>query len=130
MRTRYSLLPLLTIAALTDIGAAIPAFATQKFGPLELSGNLSTAQIVRHPDVDKFQFIQQRNTMKVRVDWRWLQRGGKWLDRFDLSELIESSSSCAWCAIGRDGPKWSRCSAVLAWSTSIDLHTAAGSARS
>jgi len=92
MRTRYSLLPLLTIAALTGIGAAIPAFATQKFGPLELSGNLSTAQIVRHPDVDKFQFIQQRNTMKIRVDWHWLQRGGKWLDRFDLSDLVESSN--------------------------------------
>jgi hypothetical protein len=92
MRTCYWLLPFLTVAALAGTGAATPAFATQKFGPLELSGNLSTAQIVRHPDVDKFQFIQQRNTMKVRVDWRWLQRGGKWLDRFDLSELVESSN--------------------------------------
>ena len=52
MRTRYSLILPLTIAALTGIGAAIPRLATQKFGPLELSGNLSTAQIVRHPDVD------------------------------------------------------------------------------
>ncbi len=47
---------------------------------------------MRHPDVDKFQFIQQRNTMKIRVDWHWLQRGGKWLDRFDLSDLVESSN--------------------------------------
>jgi hypothetical protein len=93
MRIRYKLLTPLTIAALTTtIGAAIPASATQKFGPFELSGNLSSAQIVRHPDVDKFQFIQQRNTMKIRVDWHWLQRGGKWLDRFDLSDLVESSN--------------------------------------
>ncbi len=66
--------------------------ATQKFGPLELSGNLASTQIVRHPDVDKFQFIQQRNTLKIRVDWAWMQRGGKWLDRFDFSDLIESSN--------------------------------------
>jgi hypothetical protein len=26
--------------------------------------------------------------MKIRVDWAWMKRGGKWLDRFDLSDLL------------------------------------------
>jgi hypothetical protein len=66
-----------------------PAGATQKFGPIELSGNLQSQNIVRHPDVDEYHFIQQRNTFRARVDWDWLQRG-KLIDRFDLP-FIESS---------------------------------------
>jgi hypothetical protein len=67
------------------------ASATQKFGPLEISGNLQAQQLVRHPDPGKFQFIQQRNTARIRVDWEWIQRNGKWFDRYDLSDFIESS---------------------------------------
>jgi hypothetical protein len=78
-------------AALVLLGTATVASATQKFGPLELSGNMQSQNIVRHPDPGKFQFIQQRNTARIRVDWEWMQRGGKWLDRFDFSDLIASS---------------------------------------
>jgi hypothetical protein len=67
------------------------AHATQKFGPLEISGNLQSQQLIRHPSVDDFQFIQQRNTARVRVDWAWIQRGQKWLDRFDFSDIIQDS---------------------------------------
>src|SRR6185369_2758338 len=76
----------LVIGALPQI-----ATATQKFGPLELSGNIQATQLVRHPDPGKFQFIQQRNTARLRVDWNWLDRGGKFLDRYDLSDFISSS---------------------------------------
>ena len=71
---------------------AVPngAGATQKFGPFELSGNLQAQQIVRHPSVTDFQFIQQRNVLRVRVDWAWVEKG-IWFDRFDLSGLIEKS---------------------------------------
>ena len=65
-----SLLALCTAAAIRT-----PAFATQKFGPLELSGNLETQNLVRHPTTDKFQFIQNRNTVRLRVDYDWLQDG-------------------------------------------------------
>src|SRR6266404_3638723 len=77
--------------ALTLLGSAAVALATQKFGPLEISGNLQSQQLIRHPDPSDFQFIQQRNTARIRIDWAWLQRGGKWLDRFDLSDLIAES---------------------------------------
>jgi Protein of unknown function (DUF1302) len=65
--------------------------ATQKYGPLELSGNLQAQQLIRHPDVDQYQLIQQRNTVRLRVDWAWLKRGGKFLDRFEIP-WVESSS--------------------------------------
>lgn len=78
-------------AGLILLGSVTVASATQKFGPLELSGNLQSQELIRHPDPSTYQFIQQRNTMRVRVDWEWIQRGGKWLDRFDFSDLIESS---------------------------------------
>src|SRR5262245_28163445 len=68
---------------------AAPALATQKFGPLELSGNFQTQNLVRNPDIDEYHFVQQRNTMRIRVDYDWLQRG-KLMDRFDLP-FIESS---------------------------------------
>jgi len=48
------------MVALTVLGSAGVAFATQKFGPLEISGNLQSQELVRHPDWDQYQFIQQR----------------------------------------------------------------------
>jgi hypothetical protein len=66
-----------------------PASATQKFGPLELSGNLQTQNIIRHPDIDEYHLVQQRNTFRARVDWNWVEKG-KWIDRIDLP-FIESS---------------------------------------
>ena len=65
------------------------ASATMKYGPIELSGNLQSQNIVRHPDVDEWHFIQQRNTFRARVDWNWLEKG-KLIDRIELP-FIESS---------------------------------------
>jgi hypothetical protein len=80
-------------AAVVALMAAVvpPARATQKFGPLELSGNLQSQQLIRHPDVDDYELIQQRNTMHVRVDWAWKKRRGKLIDRFDVPWIEESS---------------------------------------
>jgi hypothetical protein len=66
-----------------------PALATQKFGPIELSGALQTQNIVRHPDIDEYHLVQQRNTFKFRLDWDWLTRG-KLIDRFDLPFIASS----------------------------------------
>jgi hypothetical protein len=78
------------VTALIVVAIARQASATQKYGPLELSGNLQSQQLIRHSDPSSFQFIQQRNTARIRVDWDWIQQG-KWLDRFDVSNLIQSS---------------------------------------
>jgi Protein of unknown function (DUF1302) len=75
-------------AALVLLGAS-SALATQKYGPLEISGNIQAQNLIRHPDVDTYQFIQQRNTMRIRVDWDWLEKG-KLIDRFELPWIKSS----------------------------------------
>ncbi len=86
-RRALAMLAGVTVLATTSSSA----LATQKFGPLELSGNLQSQELVRHPDVSKYQFIQQRNTARIRVDWQWLGRDGKLMDRFDLSDWVQES---------------------------------------
>jgi hypothetical protein len=66
-----------------------PARAGQKFGPLELSGNVESQNLIRNASIDKLQFIQNRNTVRLRVDYDWLQKG-RLIDRFDLP-FIERS---------------------------------------
>ncbi len=51
------------------------ARATQKFGPIQVSGNLQTANIVRTPDQNTYEYIMNRNTAHVRLDYDWLQSG-------------------------------------------------------
>ena len=60
-----------------------------KYGPLELSGNLQTQNIIRNPDIDEYHFVQQRNAFRARVDWIGIEKG-KWIDRIDVP-FVESS---------------------------------------
>ena len=45
------------------------------YGPLSLSGNLQTQQIFRHPEPDKWSIIQQRNVVRVRLEYDWIKEG-------------------------------------------------------
>ena len=65
------------------------ASATQRLGPLELSGNLQSQNLIRHPDVSRYQLVQNRNTLHVHFDYDWM-RGGKFIDRYYLP-FIETS---------------------------------------
>ncbi len=65
------------------------AEALIKYGPLQISGNLETQNLVRDPEIDQYQFIQNRNTFRLRVDWDWLQNG-KFVDQFNVP-FIERS---------------------------------------
>ncbi len=65
------------------------ASATQKWGPLQISGNLQTQNLIRHPDASHFEFIQNRNTAHIRLDYDWVQ-GGKLYSRYNIP-FIESS---------------------------------------
>ena len=42
--------------------------ATIRFGPLQIAGNLQAQNIIRHPDADTFQFVQQRPSTLVSID--------------------------------------------------------------
>jgi len=76
---------MLVLAAL----AAHPAQATLKYGAVELSGSLETQNLVRVPDGNQYQFIQNRNTFRFRVDWNWFARG-KLIDRFEIPFIRQS----------------------------------------
>ena len=51
------------------------ALATIKYGPFQFSGNLQSQNIIRHPDVQHYEFIQNRNTARLRFEYAWLQKG-------------------------------------------------------
>src|SRR6266550_278892 len=71
------------------------ARATQKFGPIQLSGNLQTANIVRTPDQNTYEYIMNRNTAHVRFDYDWLQ-SGKFYNKYDIPFLESSHLSIVW----------------------------------
>ena len=55
----------------------VPLSAEAQFtsDPLSFSGNLQTQQIFRHPEVDKWSIIQQRNTARLRLEYDWIRDG-------------------------------------------------------
>jgi uncharacterized protein DUF1302 len=77
------------LALFTVVAWHVPALATIKYGNIELSGNFETQNLARHQEVNKWQFIQNRNTMRLRVDWDWLQKG-RLIDKINVP-FIESS---------------------------------------
>ena len=59
------------------------AYALPRYGPLEVSGNVSAQQEIRMRDVDQYDFVQQRNTLKLRVDYELL-KDGRLIDRYNV----------------------------------------------
>ena len=81
--------PLGLLALAVILQRSSPAGATQRFGPLQLSGNLQTQNLVRDPDASTYEYIQNRNTAHVRLDYDWIQ-GGRAYGRYDVP-FVESS---------------------------------------
>jgi len=42
------------------------------YGPLSLSGNVQSQQILRHPEPEKWSIIQQRNVLRLRLEYDWI----------------------------------------------------------
>ncbi|MFN8628030.1 MAG: DUF1302 family protein [Candidatus Binatia bacterium] len=63
----------LAVGALAGISA--PARATMRYGALQLSGNVETQNLIRHQSPDELQFVQNRNTLRVRLDLDLVQSG-------------------------------------------------------
>lgn len=87
-----AVLRLLAVLAVVAPGGA---GATQKFGPLQISGNLQTQNLVRHPDESHFSFIQNRNTARIRLDYDWLQ-GGKFYNKYNIPFIENSHLFILW----------------------------------
>src|SRR5882672_9263315 len=86
---------LAVLAAILLALAPRAARATQKFGPIQLSGNLQTANIIRTPDQNTYEYIMNRNTAHVRFDYDWLQ-SGKFYNKYDIPFLESSHLSIVW----------------------------------
>jgi hypothetical protein len=72
------------------VGAlAPPARATLKYGPIELSGSVDSQTLIRTSQIDNLQFIQNRNTGLLRLDYDWLQNG-KLVERFEVPFIKRS----------------------------------------
>ena len=72
-----------------EVALAPLAHATLRYGPIELSGSVDSQAWLRSTEIDQWQFIQNRNTALLRLDYEWLQNG-KLIDRFDLPFIKRS----------------------------------------
>ncbi len=82
------------LVAVLAVTLAQPADATIRLdglglGRLELSGNVQTQNLVRHPDVQTYMFVQQRNTFRARLDWDLVEQG-TFLGRFRVPGVRRS----------------------------------------
>src|SRR4051812_24026087 len=85
------------VAAFACAGLVVPigAHATQRFGPVELSGNLQSQTLIRNPDPSTYEFIQNRNVARLRLDYDWLV-GGKFYGKYDIPFIDKSKLAILW----------------------------------
>ena len=75
--------------------AVAPAVATQKFGPLTISGNVQSQNLFRHATPSEFQYIQNRNTAHLQLHYDWLQ-AGKLMNTYDIPFIQSSNMFLVW----------------------------------
>lgn len=63
---------LFTLIVLLCVTNSAAAFT---YGPMTLTGNVQMQQIFRHPEPEKWSIIQQRNVVRLRLDYDWIQDG-------------------------------------------------------
>ena len=87
---------LLGVAVLPQPAGAL--YRGSEYGDMDISGRLRTTNLVRHRNLDKLAFIMQRNELRLRFEWKWLQRGkafnrfkNTWLDRSDIFLLYRGT---------------------------------------
>src|SRR5438552_18034228 len=86
---------LAVLAAILLALAPRAARATQKFGPVQLSGNPQTANIVRTPDQNTYEYIMNRNIAHIQPDHDCLQRG-KFYNNYDIPFMDSSRLLIKW----------------------------------
>lgn len=65
-----------SLPAILAFLACLPcAHAQYTAKPWSFSGNVQTQQILRHPAPDKWSIVQQRNTVRLRLEYDWIRDG-------------------------------------------------------
>jgi len=72
-----------------------PAEATLRFGALQVSGNLQSQNLIRTPDASTFEFVQNRNTAHIRLDYEWFE-GGKFIGKYNIPFVEKSNFTLLW----------------------------------
>jgi hypothetical protein len=75
--------------------STLPAQGTLRFGDLQVSGNVQSQNLVRTPDASTWEFIQNRNTARLRLDYDWLQ-AGKFITKYNVPFIEKSSVAILW----------------------------------
>jgi hypothetical protein len=91
---RFCVVALLVVATLRLPGPP-GAGATQKFGPLEISGNLQSQNLARHLDASTWQYVQNRNVARLRLEYSWLE-AGRFMNQYDIPFLQTSKLFVQW----------------------------------
>jgi hypothetical protein len=71
------------------------AAATVRYGPFQVSGNVQSQNLARHPDVESYSFIQNRNTAHLQVEYAWLE-AGRLAGRYDVPFIERSRLLVLW----------------------------------
>jgi hypothetical protein len=84
------------LVATIALGVAHHAEATLRFGDLQVSGNLQSQNLVRTPDATTWEFIQQRNTARLRFEYDWLKGGNFLQDKYKIPFIRDSKLTVYW----------------------------------
>jgi uncharacterized protein DUF1302 len=92
---RFCVLAFASIVTTWCLAQPRTAGATQKFGPVELSGNLQSQNLVRHLDAESWQYVQNRNIARIRFEYAWLE-GGRFMNNYDIPFIQTSKLFVQW----------------------------------
>jgi hypothetical protein len=81
--------PLATALVLLLAPGVRPAAATIVYGPFQLSGSVQSQNLIRHPDPDDWSVTQQRNTLRLQLEYKWLEQG-RFIDRYRIPFIQRS----------------------------------------
>ena len=81
----------LALALGVSLLAAGRAEATIQLGDAMVFGDLSAQNLFRMRQVGNFNLVQQRNTLRVGLDYKWLE-DGKLADKWETPGFINKSS--------------------------------------
>ena len=93
-RRRWSAI-VIALAVVALGGWTHRARATLRFGDLNISGNLQSQNLARTPDASTWEYIQNRNTARLRLDYDWL-KAGKFIGKYEIPFIESSQLSVLW----------------------------------
>src|SRR5713101_7236760 len=70
--------------------AAATAHATYRWGDIQVSGNLEEQTLIRTPEIDKWNPVQERNTLRLQYEHQLVQ-GGKAFHSFSLPGISSAN---------------------------------------